>query len=115
MNVTQETAAVEEIAATIKGQIGIWPFAEVGARDFKYGRFTLQGETPQLPGLAFTAKPTTRLVEVYVLLDSSDTYTIVVRKRNTHEIVTLARWEGIYAGQLPSVIRLLPEQLSVKK
>ena len=30
---------VQDIARTIKKQIGVWAFAEVGARDFVFGTF----------------------------------------------------------------------------
>lgn len=99
---------LQAIGQTIHKQIGIWSLAEVGARGFVYGYFTLQGEK-QLPGFRFTA---TRLVDVYVLLEPSDTYRVIVRKRNTHEPVTLWELDGVYADMLAEIIRDLPKKLT---
>lgn len=110
---TQRLSQIElqAIGRTIHKQIGIWSLAEVGARGFAYGYFTLQGEK-QLPGFRFTAKPTTRLVDVYVLLEPSDTYRVIVRKRNTYEPVTLWELDGVYADMLAEIIRDLPKKLT---
>lgn len=101
---------LQVIGQTIHKQIGMWPLAEVGARNFVYGYFTLIGEK-QLPGFRFTAKPTTRLVDVYILLEPSDTYRVIVRKRNTTEPVSLKELDGVYADQLAEIIRDLPKTL----
>lgn len=97
---------LQDIATTIRKQVGIWPFAEVGARGFIAGNFTLIGEE-QRPGLRFTAKPKSRLVDVYILLDPSDTYRIVVRKRNVSTPETLYAESGLYADQLAWIVRNL--------
>ena len=55
--------------------------------------------------------PRHRLVDVYVLLAPSDTYTVIVRKRNTHEVVTLYRVEGVYADSLADIIRNLSTEV----
>lgn len=96
-------AELHDIARTIKAQIGIWPFAEIGARDFRYGNFKLQGMDAR-PGLMFTAKPLTRLVDVFVLLEPNDTYRVIVNKRNVHVPTRLMDLEGVYADVLPRVI-----------
>ena len=112
MNEQQRLTGIElaAIGQTIHKQIGMWPLAEVGARNFVYGYFTLQGEK-QLPGFRFTAKPTTRLVDVYIMLEPSDTYRVIVRKRNVSTPVSLLDLEGVYADQLAGIIRELPKTL----
>lgn len=107
---TYTPAELNEIAGTIKKQIGVWPLAEVGARGFAYGNFTLAG-MEQMPGLMFTAKPRHRLVDVFVLLDPSDTYRVIVRKRNVHTPETLYELEQVYWDMLPEIIRNLPKEV----
>ncbi len=104
------TQELQVIAGTIRQQIGAWPCMEVGGRGYTAGNFKLIGED-RMPGLWFIAKPKSRLVDVYVLLAPSDTYTVIVRKRNVHTPTTLYRAEGVYADSLTDIIRNLPNTI----
>ncbi len=100
-----------EIANTIKRQIGVWPLAEVGARDFiACASLTVAGEDYPMPALRFTAKPRARLVTVDVLLDQGmDTYIVRVSKRQTAEI--LYRIDNVYCDDLAEIIRTLAKHV----
>jgi len=97
MNTT--TATSSKVADTIQKQIGFFPLAEIGARNF----FITSDS------LIFTAKPTTRLVQVTVRLDRTDTYTVTVMRRT--DCATLFEAENIYADQVGEIIRYLPRAL----
>ena len=88
-----------QVALKIKKQIGVWPFAEVGARGFMYDENSLY----------FDAKPKSRIVRVVVTLDPSDTYT--VRMVNKKTGVDIWSQDGIYNDSLATVIRTLIEHL----
>lgn len=84
------------VAMTIRAQVGIWPFAEVGARDFSYDDTSLY----------FTAKPRGRLVLVKITLDPSDTYSVHMAPKNgKHAGEWTQLEEGIYNDMLPEVVR----------
>lgn len=97
------TAELSEIAGTIKKQVGVWAFAEVGARDFAYGTFYGR------PGLQFIAKPRHRLVKVRITLTPADLYDVHVYTKDGQ--TTLKYFEGIYFDSLPTIIRSLPKEV----
>lgn len=92
----------QTVALTIRNQIGVWAFAEVGARDFSYDDTSLY----------FTAKPTRRLVKIKVTLDPNDTYSIHTASM---KLVEAGIWtklaDGIYNDMLAGVIRDLSKTL----
>lgn len=104
-------AETEQIANTIRQQIGVWPFAEVGARDFvAYHQFALAGESHPMPGIRFVAKPRHRLVNVDVLLDrGEDLYVVRVSDRNTGAVKY--RIDRVFCTDLASVIRHLADHV----
>lgn len=87
------------VATTIKQQIGVWPLAEVGARNFMFDESSLY----------FDAKPRHRIVRVVVTLDPSDTYSVTVV--NKTKGTTIKRYVGIYADMLAYIIRNLPQEV----
>jgi hypothetical protein len=110
MNATEMIEETLQIANTIKSQIGVWPLAEVGARDFlAYHQFALAGEDYPMPGIQFDAKPRHRIVTVRVLLDPSDTYIVRVSNRNTGAV--MYRLDNVYCDDLATVIRTLAEHV----
>ena len=112
MSTTYSIPELQQIAGTIQQQVGMWPFAEVGARDFKFGNFTLTGLN-SMPGLRFVAKPRHRLVYAYILLDPSDTYRVIVHARGRYgeRGARLYETDGIYWDTLPEIIRNLPKEV----
>jgi len=102
---THTPAELHIIASIIKQQIGFWPMAEVGARDYAAGNWTLIGMDFPMPGLFFAAKPAYRLVNVYVLLTPSDVYRVVVKNRRTG--ATIHEYTDVYAADLAGIIRNL--------
>lgn len=90
----------QQIANTIKGQIGVWPLAEVGARQFLFGSRSL----------FFDAKPLTRIVTVQVELTSDDLYDVTIRNKKSGEV--LAETKGIFNDQLAATIRNLGKALA---
>lgn len=100
-----------QIANTIRQQIGVWPLAEIGARDLiAYANLTLSTEDYPMPGLRFTAKPRHRLVTVDVLLDQGrDTYIVRVSDRTTGAVKY--RLEDVYCDDLATIIRTLADHV----
>ena len=82
------------VAGIIKQQVGVWAFAEVGARGFMYDDKSLH----------FDCKPLHRIVRVRITLDPSDTYTVTVLNKKGD---TIYDQEGMYFDSLPSIVRNL--------
>lgn len=89
----------QQIADTIKAQIGFWPLAEVGARQYLFGPRSLY----------FDAKPLSRIVTVQVELTSDDLYDITVRNKKTGKV--LSEVSGIFNDQLAFEIRTMGKRL----
>ncbi len=107
------TLSRQIIAATIRNQIGAYNLMLQGGREYFHGDFAPEGVAEPLPGLRFTAKPTSRLVHVFVLLEPSDTYRIVVQTRPTPKTAAKVLYsaEGVYADMLSEIIRDLDKQV----
>lgn len=93
----------DQVAKTIKAQIGFWGLAEVGARNFMFDATSLY----------FDAKPLNRIVRIVITLDPSDTYTVRVVNKKTGEDIT--KYEGVYADQLTDIFLNLASALQGKK
>jgi hypothetical protein len=92
------------VARTIKTQIGFWALAEVGARGFMHDASSLY----------FTCKPRTRLVQVRVRLDASDTYTITVTAKSGDAMFGAPLYEAsdIHAEALSGIVRTLAAKVT---
>lgn len=88
-----------QVALTIRKQVGIWAFAEVGARGFLYDENSLY----------FDCKPKSRIVRVKITLNPSDTYTVRVLNKRTGD--TLYEIEDVYADTLSEIILHLAENV----
>jgi hypothetical protein len=90
------------IANTIRRQIGVMTFAQVGASDLRVVE----------KGLTFVARlhyaHQTRVwkMRVTVVLEPSDTYTLTVERRDRWgEVKTSRTWDNLYADHLPALIQ----------